>query len=156
MASGMDQNRVIDFLNVSVGESAPGAGTAVLAAGFNAGASNRGHIRLMTTNGSSTANGTELGSGGSYTAVTGIIYTTGTAGQFAGATYSSGSGTTNNNATLSQANMPGPNTIVGIEIWDSAGTPLRWWWGSLTSSVSVNNGDTLSFSSSAIVATLTA
>lgn len=155
MASGMDQARVLDFLNVCVGQSAPAAGTAVLAAGFTSGASSLGHVRLMTVNGSSTANGTELASSGSYVAGTGITYATGTSGAFAAAAYASTSGSISSNTTLSQSGMPAA-TIVGIEIWDSAATPKRWLWGSLTSSITTSSGDTLSFASAAIAATLAA
>lgn len=153
-ASGLDQARVVDWLNVIVGESAPGAGTAVLANGFTSGASSHGHIRLMTVNGSSTSNGTEL-SGGSYIPGTGIVYTTGTGGQFTAAAYSSGSGSTQTNANLSQAGMPAATT-VGIEIWDSAGTPLRWAWAALATPVTTSSGNTLTFASGAILASLIA
>jgi len=156
MASGMDSARVTDFLNVAVGESAPSAGTSALTNGFHAGASNQGHIRLITTGtpSSSTVDGSEL-SGGSYVAGTGIVYTTGTSGTFAAATYGTSSGSVQTNATLSQTGMPAA-TIGGVEIWDSAGTPLRWLWGTLTSQITTNNGDTLSFGSGAIVMTLVA
>lgn len=152
MASGLDANRLTDILAVIVGQSAPGAGTAVLAHGFVAGASNQGHVRLMTTVGSSTVNGTEL-SGGSYIAGTGLVYTTGISGTFTAPAYGTGSGSTQTGATLSQAGMPAATT-AGIETWDSAATPLRWTWGALASTVTTNNGDTLSFGSGAIVATL--
>jgi hypothetical protein len=153
-ASGMDANRVTDFLGVVVGYSAPAAGTAVLTSGFNSGASSLGHIRLMTTNGSSTVNGTQL-SGGSYVTNTGITYATGTSGAFSAPAYSAGSGTVQTNTSLSQAGMPAA-TVAGIEIWDSAGTPLRWLWGALASAITTNNGDTLSFGSGAVLATLVA
>ena len=153
--SGLDQARAIDIVNATTGYSCPGGGTSSLTNGFHGGASNQGHVRLMTVNGSSTANGTELGSSGSYVAGTGIVYTTGSAGSFAIATYSSGAATGATNTTLSQTGMPAA-TIVGIETWDSAGTPLRWWWGALFSNVSTNSGDTLSFASAAISAILTA
>jgi hypothetical protein len=152
MASGIDSQRLNDWLAVVVGESAPGAGVAVLAHGFTSGASSQGHVRLMTANGNSTTNGTEL-SGGSYVQGTGIVYTTGTSGTFTAPSYSTGQGTTQTNATLSQAGMPAATT-TGIEIWDSAGTPLRWPWGALASTVTTNNGDTLSFGSGAIAAVL--
>ena len=153
-ASGIDANRIVDWLQVVVGYSAPSAGTAVLASGFNSGASSKGHLRLMTANGSSTSNGTEL-TGGSYVPVTGIAYSTGTSGAFSAAAYSSGSGSIQTGSTLSQAGMPAATT-VGIEIWDSAATPLRWPWGSLASSITTNGGDTLSFAAAAILATLVA
>ena len=154
MASGMDQNRVNDFLNVAIGEAS--TGTTALTNGFHGGGSNLGHIRLITptVTWNSANNGTEL-SGGSYVQGTGITYATGPSGAFSASSYSSGAGSTSNNTTLSQTGMPAA-TIIGIEIWDSAGTPLRWWWGALQSQITTNNGDTLSFTSGAIVATLTA
>jgi hypothetical protein len=36
-------------------------------------------------------------------------------------------------------------TVNAIEIWDSAGTPLRWLQGSITAITGVVNGDTVSF-----------
>lgn len=153
-ASGMDANRVTDFLGVVTGYSAPAAGTAVLASGFVSGASSLGHLRLMTTNGSSTVNGTEL-SGGSYVQGTGITYATGTSGAFSAPAYGSVSGSVQTNTSLSQAGMPAATT-AGIEIWDSAGTPKRWLWGALASAITTNNADTLSFGSGAVLATLVA
>jgi hypothetical protein len=41
-------------------------------------------------------------------------------------------------------------TIGGIETWDSAGTPLRWLWGTLASQISTGSGNTLSFGPGAI------
>lgn len=102
-------------------------------------------IRLMTANGSATAAGTELTTGGSYVAGTGI--NTGTNW----AAVSAGSQATN--AVLSQTNMPAA-TIVGIELWDSNGTPKRTEFGSITSKTTVS-GDTLSFASGAITSALT-
>lgn len=160
MASGLDANRLLDVIGVAVGQSAPSGGTAVLANGFIAGASNLGHIRLITTATPSTAqtNGSEL-SGGSYVAGTGINYTTGASGQFSAPAYGTGSGSSQTNATLSQAGMPAATT-GGIEIWDSKGTPpsyassLRWLWGTLASTITTNSGDTFSFGSGAVVASI--
>jgi hypothetical protein len=45
-------------------------------------------------------------------------------------------------------------TIVAVEVWDSAGTPVRLWQGSMTSKTT-NSGDTLSFASGAITFSLT-
>lgn len=149
----MDQNRITDFVNVTIGESAPGAGTATLTTGFAAGGNNAGHVRLMTTLGSSTSNGTELSTSGGYVAGTGISFSTGSSGAFSAAAYGSGAGTTATVSTLTQTNMPA-STIVGIEIWDNANH--RWWWGSLTSNVTTNSGDTLTFSPGGIAITLSA
>jgi hypothetical protein len=162
VASGLDQNRVTDWLNATIGESCAsgGAHTAVLATAFSGSASLLGHIRLMTTNGSSTVNGTEL-SGGSYVQGTGVQYGAGTSGCFSAAAYSPGAGSTSNGTAVSQAGMPAA-TIQGIEIWDSAGTAPayaasnRWWWGALSSPVTTNNGDTLTFAISAVTVSLVA
>lgn len=97
-------------------------------------------IRLMTANGSASAAGTELTTGGSYTAGTGQSLTA------ALGTASAGSITTTSAVVF--ANMPA-STIVGIEIWDSTGTPVRKWFGSITSTV-VAAGNTLQFNAGAI------
>ena len=34
-------------------------------------------------------------------------------------------------------------TVVGVEIWDSAGTPVRLWYGALAASRTVAAGDDL-------------
>jgi hypothetical protein len=95
-------------------------------------------VRLMTANGSATSNGTEA-SGGSYASQS--------------ATFTTASGTTSsasNNATISFASMPAC-TVVGVEVWDSAGTPKRIWWGALTASKTVNSGDTFQIATGALV-----
>jgi hypothetical protein len=89
------------------------------------------HLRLMVINGSATANGTELGTGGSYVQGTGITPVTFTLTPAAAA----------NNIALTQPNMPS-GTIVGGELWDSSGSPHRTWFGALSSSKVVNSGDT--------------
>jgi hypothetical protein len=97
-------------------------------------------LKLMQTNGSGTANGTEL------TGATG--YTAGGATMTAWTTIS---GTTANItgpvAAVSWTNSGATWTAVaGIEIWDTAGTPLRWFWGPLSGgAVTVNAGNTLQF-----------
>ena len=162
MASGLDQNRVNDWLNATIGESCNASTpfTAVLATPFSGSSGQLGHIRLMTVNGNSTSNGTEL-AGGSYVQGTGVQYGTGAGGCFTAASYGTGSGSTSNGTAVSQAGMPAA-TITGIEIWDSAGTAPayaashRWWWGALSSSVTTNNGDTLSFAIGAVTVTLLA
>jgi len=104
-------------------------------------------VRLMTANGSATANGTELGTGGSYTtASTGI--NTGPGANWAAA--SAGSQATS--AVCSQTGMP-VATIVGIELWDSTATKIRTEWGSMTSKTTAS-GDTLSFAIGAISSAL--
>jgi len=102
-------------------------------------------LRLMTATGSNTANGTEA-SGNGYTA----------GGTSMGSTAfgaPSGGVSTNSNAvsyTASGGNLGG-GAIVGIEIWDTAATPLRYLQGSITS-VTVATGNTLNFASGSITA----
>lgn len=88
--------------------------------------------RLMTANGSSTSAGTEV-TGGSY------VHQTVT---FNAASSLSASAT----ATVSFTGMPAA-TVVGVELWDSAGTPLRKHWGALAASKTTNAGDILSITS---------
>lgn len=90
--------------------------------------------RLMTVNGSDSAPGTEVANAG------GSTYTP----QSVAFSAAVGSGSAANAADVVFANMPAA-TIVGVEIWDSAGTPFRWWWGALTAPKSTNLGDTARF-----------
>lgn len=45
-----------------------------------------------------------------------------------------------NSADLDWTGMP-VCTIVGWEIWDSAGTPIRWWYGPLEANKTLAAGD---------------
>ena len=160
--SGMDQNRLNDFLAVTVGQSANVSSpfTAVLANPFSASSSQLGHIRVITTAtpSTSTTNGSEL-AGGSYVQGTGINYATGSSGAFTAPAFATGQSTTQNSTALQQTGMPAAN-VGGIEIWDSKGTApayaasLRWWWAQLSSPVTTNNGDTLQFNAAAIIAAM--
>jgi hypothetical protein len=85
-------------------------------------------LALVTANGSDTAAGTEV-TGGSYARQT---LTVGAAA----------SGATSNSADIVFAGMPAC-TVVGVEIWDSAGTPVRLWYGPLAASRTVAAGDDL-------------
>ena len=80
--------------------------------------------RLMTANGSGTAAGTELTTGGGYTPGTGAPSVT-----FNAASTATGQATSSSAVTVS--NMPSA-TITGVELWDSAGTPIRKWYGALS------------------------
>jgi hypothetical protein len=84
-------------------------------------------VALMTANGSDSAAGTEV-TGGSY-ARQNITLTSS----------SSGSGVSND-ADILFTGMPAC-TVVGIEIYDSSGTPVRLWHGPLTASKTVAAGD---------------
>lgn len=102
-------------------------------------------IRLMTAAGTQTAAGTELGSGGSYVAGTGLSI---------GANWgAAATGSQAINAVVSQTNMP-VATIPAIELWDSNGTPKRMEFGNLTASKTTASGDTLSFASGALTSAL--
>lgn len=100
--------------------------------------------RLMTANGTNTSNGTELATSGGYTSGTG-------APSFTTAAASVGSEASNSAITVT--NMPA-TTVVGVEVWDSAGTPLRKWFGALTASKTTNSGDTFTIASGSLTATL--
>src|SRR4051812_33642645 len=88
-------------------------------------------LRLMTANGSDSAAGTELGTSGGYTA--------GGATVVFGTAASGGSIATT--ADVTWTNMPA-TTIVGVEIWDTAGTPVRLAYGALSANKTTNSGDT--------------
>lgn len=96
-------------------------------------------LALMTANGSDSAPGTEV-TGGSYARQT-IAFD------------AASSGSITNNAAISFTGMPSC-TVVGIEIWDSAGSPKRLAYGPLTASRTVTSGDTVQFSSSAVTLSL--
>lgn len=100
--------------------------------------------RLMTANGSATAAGTELATSGGYTSGTGAPSVT-----FA----SAAAAVAASNSAVTVTNMPA-TTINGVELWDSAGTPLRKWWGALASPKTTNSGDTFSIASGSLSASL--
>ena len=107
-------------------------------------------LRLMTAMGSGNGNvngtnGTQLSASG-YTAGGSTLGASAPFGSFPSST------ATQTNANAVSWNATGTwTTVVGIEIWDSAGTPLRWNQGTLTSNITgVVNGDTVQFSSGAI------
>jgi len=89
-------------------------------------------VRLMTVNGSDSAAGTEVVNAGGSTYAAQTV------------TFPAATGTTStvNSADVVFTNMPAA-TIVGLEIWDSAGTPFRWWWGPSVLPKTTNLGDTL-------------
>jgi hypothetical protein len=100
-------------------------------------------VRLMTANGSDSAPGTEVtNSGGSTYAAQAV-------------TLGAASGTTQavNTADVVFTNMPA-TTVVGLEIWDSAGSPFRWWFGPATASRTTVLGDTLRIAAGALVLTM--
>jgi hypothetical protein len=100
--------------------------------------------RLDTAVGTATAAGTELGTGGSYTAGVGLSPAT---------MASAASGSAASSVALTQTNMPAA-TITSVELWDSAGTPVRKWWGLLTAPKTTNVGDTFTIASGSLTAAL--
>jgi hypothetical protein len=98
-------------------------------------------VRLMTANGTDSAAGTEV-TGGTYTPQS--------------VTFTAASGTTaaaSNNADLNFTLMPAA-TVVGVEVWDSAGTPVRLWYGALTANKTTNAGDTFTIASGSLALSL--
>ena len=96
-------------------------------------------LALVTVAGSDSAGGTEV-SGGSY-ARQDITFSAATGGSIG------------NDAVISFPNMP-TCTVVGIELWDSAGTPKRLAYGGLTANKSLTSGDTLEFAIASITLSL--
>lgn len=96
-------------------------------------------LALVTSAGNDATAGTEV-SGGSYARKT-IAF---------GA---ASSGSISNDAVISFTGMP-TCTVVGIELWDSAGTPVRLAYGALTANKSLTSGDTLEFAIGSITLTL--
>ncbi|WFE41950.1 hypothetical protein [Micromonospora sp. WMMD998] len=101
--------------------------------------------RLTTTAPTATAAGTEL---------TGTGYTAG--GSTITFSAASAGATTGPTSTLQWTNGSGGTwSIVGLEIWDSAGTPLRWWYGTFTGQpISVAAGNIFQVSVGAISVSL--
>lgn len=96
-------------------------------------------VALVTATGSATAAGTEV-VGGSYARQT-VVFSAPVAGA------------TSNNATINFTSMPA-TTVTGIDIYDSAGSPVRRAFGALAASKTTSAGDTLSFAAGAIQASL--
>jgi hypothetical protein len=98
------------------------------------------HVRYDTAVGTATAAGTELATSAGYTSGTGaptLTYAAASAGSKA------------SNSAVTTTNMPAA-TLTSVEVWDSAGTPLRKWWGLLTSSKTTNPGDTFTIPSGSL------
>jgi hypothetical protein len=94
-------------------------------------------LRLMNAQGSNASNGTEITTSPGYTAGGNSLGTTFCAAPSAG--------TQSNSNAVSWSATGTWQTVNAIEIWDSAGTPLRWLQGAITAITGVVNGDTVSF-----------
>jgi len=99
-------------------------------------------LKLMTANGSDSSAGTELGTSAGYTAG-GLTVTFGAAA----------SGAVASNADVTWTNMPAA-TIVAVEVWDTAGSPVRLAYGTLSASKTTNAGDTFTISSGSLTMSL--
>ena len=92
-------------------------------------------VALVTANGDDATAGTEV-AGGSYVrqdlSVAAAV-----------------NGATSNSADLVWTGMPAA-TVVGVEIWDSAGSPVRLWYGPLSASRTVAAGDELRLAAGAL------
>lgn len=98
-------------------------------------------VALVTANGSDSAAGTEVTAGGNAYARQSVTMGAASAGS------------SSNSGTLTWTNMPAV-TVVGVEIWDSAGTPVRLWYGALTTSKTLNAGDTFTIAAGALTVSL--
>jgi hypothetical protein len=93
-------------------------------------------LRLVTALGTATSAGTEV-TGGSYSSKT-ITFNAASSGSAASA------------ADITFSAMPAV-TVVGVEIWDSAGTPVRLWYGALTANRTLASGDDLKFPAGSVI-----
>jgi hypothetical protein len=96
-------------------------------------------VALVTATGTATAAGTEV-TGGSYARQT-ITFAAASGGSIS------------SNVALTYTNMPAC-TVTGVDEYDSAGTPVRRWFGALSASKTVNAGDTFSIASGSYTKTL--
>ena len=122
--------------------------TATLAIGGSntIGATSPVKVKLTTTAPSNVTAGTELSATG-YTAG-------GTAITFATASGGSTSGPTGSAISWTNSGGTAWTGIVGLEIWDTAGTPIRWWFGTWSGQpIVIAAGNTFSVSTSAITIT---
>lgn len=130
MASMTDRTRVASIMNNILNGGSFSAWPTAL------------HLRLLTSQGSNTSNGTEATSSNcpGYTAG-GVVITFG----------ANSSGVSTSTNTPSWTATGSWSTITSVEIWDTAGTPLRWMQGALTANITgVANGDTVQFATGAV------
>lgn len=99
-------------------------------------------VALVTTTGTATAAGTEVVNAGGSTYARQTITFAAPSG-----------GSISSNVALTYATMPAC-TVTGVDEYDSAGTPVRRWFGNLSASKTVNQGDTFSIASGSYTKTL--
>lgn len=127
MASGLTQTEAVNELNFRLNTGAQTAPTTPI------------KVAISSATTSSTSAGTEA-SGGSYARQT-----------FTPGTVTAGNPSTcANSAAINYTNMPA-GTWTDVNIYDSAGTPIRSMFGALTASKTTALGDTLSFAIGALV-----
>jgi hypothetical protein len=127
--SGLDQTEANNILNASLSKGSYSATVAPV------------YGRLMTVTGDATTLGTELtnASGSNYSQQrVDLLLGTASAGSVS-----------NSGGAITWTNLP-TATIAGLELWDSAGTPKRKWWGDLAASKSVQLGDSLTLATGAL------
>jgi hypothetical protein len=141
-----DAARVAAFLQAVYSATATGGSlTPATGGGSGFAISPPYHLRLLSVVGSNTSNGTEA-NGSNCPGYTAGGSTLGT--QFCAAP----SAGTQANANPVTWNATGTwTTVNGIEVWDTAATPLRWLQGGVASPVTgVTNGDSVIFSAAAV------
>lgn len=96
-------------------------------------------VRLMAIQGDGSTNGTEV-TGGSYASQI-VAFDDATLGPCA------------NTADIDYVNMPACD-VEGVEVWDSAGTPKRFWYGLLDTALSIPLGHTFRIEAGNLVLSL--
>ncbi|GAC1529558.1 MAG: hypothetical protein NVS3B1_21360 [Marmoricola sp.] len=101
-------------------------------------------VALTTTVGTATAAGTEV-TGGSY------------ARQTLSITAATGATAGSNSAALTYSSMPAIASpgVQGVDVYDSAATPVRLWTGALTTAKTTNAGDTFTIAVGALTYQIT-
>lgn len=126
--SGLTASRAGAYIDDSVGTSTRTAPTTPM------------KLSVETVAGTTSAAGTELGSTtrptiafGASSGTPPVASSTGTTTVVAGAS----------------------GTVVAVAVFDTAGTPIRVWWGALTSSRTVVTGDSLVFAAASVTLSIT-
>lgn len=100
-------------------------------------------LRLGTSAPTATSNMTELSSSGYTTGGTVMTFNAASAAA------------TSNSSTASWTNGGTTWSLVGLELWDEAGSPLRWMFGSWTGQpISIANGNTFSIAAAGVSVSL--
>lgn len=97
-------------------------------------------LSVETVAGTTSAAGTELGSTTRPTITMGA---------------SSGTPPVASNSAACTVVAGASGTVVALAIYDSAATPVRAWWGALTTNRTVVAGDSLAFAIAAVTASIT-